>query len=277
MNAGSWFGSILAPVVLASDDPIDHVVPHGLFRIGEISVTNTFFMLMLSALLMLVLFPLAAKGKGLVPTGARNFVESILQFIREGVARPVLHEATDRFIPFLWTAFFLILFANILGMLPITPLASLLTGSPSHLGGTATGDFSITIGLAACAFFAIHIGGIKEQGFVHYCKNFAPHVPWPLLLLLVPLEIVGAIIKPFALCIRLFANMIAGHIVLAILLGFSKLLADGVGGVSLGATIGSIAGATFISLLELFVAFLQAYIFTFLTTLFLGMAVHPEH
>jgi len=277
MTTGVMVGSALAPLVLASDDPIDHVMPHGLFKLGEFSVTNTFFMLMVSAALMLVLFPLAARSKGLVPTGARNFVEAILQFLREGVARPVLHEATDRFMPFLWTAFFLILFANVLGMLPITALMTMITGQPSHLGGTATGDFSITIGLAACAFLAIHIGGIKEQGFVHYCKNFAPHVPWPLLLLLVPLEIVGALIKPFALCIRLFANMIAGHIVLAILLGFSKLLADGVGGVSLGATIGSIAGATFISLLELFVAFLQAYIFTFLTTLFLGMAVHPEH
>ena len=102
-------------------------------------------------------------------------------------------------------------------------------------------------------------------------------MPWPLLFLLVPLEIMGAIVKPFALCIRLFANMIAGHIVLAILLGFSGLLADGVSGTSAGVTVGSVLGATFISLLELFVAFLQAYIFTFLATLFIGMAVHPEH
>jgi F-type H+-transporting ATPase subunit a len=226
---------------------------------------------------MLIVFPMAARSKDLVPRGLRNAVESVLQALREGVARPSLHEATDRFMPLLWTIFFLILIANLLGALPITPLLTIITGAPSHFGGTATSDISITLGLALCAFLAIHVGGVREQGFVHYVKNFAPHVPWPLLLLLVPLEILAAFVKPFALCIRLFANMIAGHIVLAILLGFSSVLAQGVSGGSIGITVASVLGATAISLLELFVAFLQAYIFTFLTTLFIGMAVHPEH
>ena len=267
----------LGPVPLASADPLSHVLPHEVLHVGGQGVSNQLLMLLVSALLMLIVFPLVARSKDLVPRGARNFFESILQFIREQVARPVLHDATDRFMPILWTVFFLILFANLLGALPIDSVFTSITGKPSHVAGTATGGLAIAGGLAICAFLTIHIGGIREQGFLHYCKNFAPHVPWPLLFILVPLEIAGAIVKPFALCIRLFANMIAGHIVLAILLGFTSELAHGLTGTSVGVTLASILGATVISLLELFVCFLQAYIFTFLTTLFLGMAVHPEH
>jgi F-type H+-transporting ATPase subunit a len=262
---------------LAADDPLTHVTPHRLFEVGGISVTNTLVMLLAAGVLMLIVFPIAARSRDRVPSGLRNFVESVMQFLREQVARPALHEATDRFMPFLWTIFFLILFANILGALPIAAIATMVTGHESHFGGTATGDISVTAGLALCAFLAIHIGGIREQGAGHYFKNFVPHAPLAIQVLLVPLEIMGAFVKPFALCIRLFANMIAGHIVLAILIGFTKLLADEVSGLSVGVTVASVFGAVFISLLELFVAFLQAYIFTFLTTLFIGMAAHPEH
>lgn len=265
-------------VILASEgDPLSHVVPHRLGEIAGFPVTNQIVMLVVAALLMLIVFPLAARGKGKVPTGFRNLVESVLVYLRETVARPVLHSATDRYIPFLWTAFFFILFANLLGALPIGAIASLVTGKESHLGGTATGNLMITAGLAVCSFLAIHVGGIREQGLGHYVKNFVPHVHWSLLPLFVVLEILGALVKPFALAIRLFANMIAGHIVIAILLGFTALLANGIGGLSVGVSFASVLGATAISCLELFVAFLQAFIFTFLTTLFLGMAVHPEH
>jgi F-type H+-transporting ATPase subunit a len=261
---------------LAEADPTEHIRPHPI-HFGGLSISNTIVMLGLSGILMLLVFPLAARRKDRIPRGLRNFVESVLVFIRESVARPSLHEATDRYVPILWTVFFLILFANLLGALPIGALYLAITGHKTHFGGTATGDFSVTVGLAVCAFFAIHIAGFREHGFLHYCKSFAPHVPWPLLLLLVPLEVFAAFVKPFALAIRLFANMIAGHIVLAILLGFAGMLADAINGVSVSVTVASVAGAVFISLLELFVAFLQAYVFTFLTTLFLGMAVHPEH
>lgn len=263
--------------VLAAGDPLDHVLPHRLFDVGGYSVTNTLLMLLVAAGLMLVVFPTVARGKGPVPTGLRNVVESIVQFLRQNVARPSLHDATDRFMPLLCTMFFLILIANLLGVMPIGPLATVITGKAVHVGGTATGDISITLGLAVCAFLAIHVGGIREQGFGHYCKSFVPHVPLVLYPLMLVLELAAAVVKPFALCIRLFANMIAGHIVLAILLGFSGALADGISGTSIGVTVASVLGATAISLLEIFVAFLQAFIFTFLTTLFLGMAVHPEH
>jgi F-type H+-transporting ATPase subunit a len=266
-----------ALTLLAAGDPLDHVVPHTLFRLGPVAVSNQLLMLVVAALLMLVLFPLAARGGSLVPRGFRNFVESILVYLREQVARPSLRESTDRFMPFLWTVFFLILLSNLLGMLPIDPLVTALTGRPSHVGGTPTGNINVTAALAVCAFFAIHVGGMMEQGVGHYWKSFVPHVPGLLYPLMLVLELIGALVKPFALAIRLFANMIAGHIVLAVLIGFTSVLAKGVSGVGVVAAVAAIAGATFISLLEIFVAFLQAYIFTFLTTLFLGMAVHPEH
>jgi F-type H+-transporting ATPase subunit a len=271
------FGLAFLTPLASGDNPLSHVLPHEIARVGGQGLSNQLLMLLVTSALMLIIFPLVARSKELVPRGARNFVESLLQYIREQVARPVLHAETDRFMPLLWTIFFVILFANLLGALPIDSLITAVSGKPSHVAGTATGGLAIAAGLAICAFFTIHIGGIRHQGFVHYCRNFVPHVPKPLLILLIPLEIVAALVKPFALCIRLFANMIAGHIVLAILLGFTSMLAHGFSGMSLGVAVASIVGATVISLLELFVCFLQAYIFTFLTTLFLGMAVHPEH
>ena len=272
----AWAG---APCLASAGGFIDHVLPHEIpgLRFGGFSVTNTLFMLVASSVLMLIVFPRIARKGGGVPTGSRNLFETILEFLREQVVRPSLHEATDRFMPLLWTMFFLILFANLLGALPIAAVLTLVTGKETAWGGTATGDISITLALALCSFFAIHIAGIRSNGFAKYAKSFAPHVPWPLLILLVPLEILAAFVKPFALCIRLFANMIAGHIVLAILLSFTGILAAGLTGMSAGVSVASVLGAVVIGLLEIFVAFLQAYIFTFLTTLFLGMAVHPEH
>ena len=134
---------------------------------------------------MLLVFPIAAPRQGPRPDGRRaTSVESILQFLREQVARPVLHEATDRFMPFLWTVFFLILFANLLGALPITPLAhGRSRATPTTSAGTATGDISITLGLALCAFFAIHVGGIMEQGVRPLLQELRRRTcPWPLLL-----------------------------------------------------------------------------------------------
>jgi F-type H+-transporting ATPase subunit a len=262
--------------VLASGDPMSHIVPHSLWQVGPVNVTNQLLMLCVAAVLMLLIFPLAARSKDRVPKGLRNFVESVLQFLREEVARPSLHGATDRYVPFLWTVFFLILLSNLLGMLPIDPLLTAITGHPSHYGGTPTGSISITAGLAVCSLLLIVIGGFREQG-LHYLKHFAPPVPKPLLLLLVPLEVLALFVKPFALAIRLFANMIAGHIVLAVVIGFTGLLAEGLGALSVGVTLVSVIGAVALSLLEVFVAFLQAYIFTYLTTLFVGMAVQSEH
>jgi len=270
--------SLVTPAfAVGAADPMDHVLPHRLWEVNGFWITNQLLMLGVAAVLMMIVFPIVAARRDRVPSGFRNLVESVLQYLREEVARPVLHGATDRFMPFLWTMFFLILTANLLGALPIDPLITAITGKPSHFGGTATGNISITAGLAICSFFAIHVGGMREQGVGKYLKSFVPHVPWPLYLLMLGLELIAAVVKPFALAIRLFANMIAGHIVLAVILGFSAIVAGGLSALGGTVTVASVLGATFISVLELFVAFLQAYIFTYLTTLFLGMAVHPEH
>jgi F-type H+-transporting ATPase subunit a len=273
----------LSPLA-AGDDPLEHILPHALpWHVGPVTLTNHLVMLGVAGILMLLLFPLAARSRSRVPSGLRNLVESVLQYIREQVARPSLHEATDRYVPFLWTVFFLVLFSNLLGLLPIDPIVTAVLGHPleigghpAHFGGTPTGNISITAGLAVCSFLLIQIGGVREQGLAYF-KHFAPPVPWPLLFLLVPLEILGAFVKPFALAIRLFANMIAGHIVLAVVIGFTTLLASGLTGLSVPVSLVSVVGAVALGLLEVFVAFLQAYIFTYLTTLFVGMAVHPEH
>lgn len=278
--------SLLASVFLAGADPLSHVVPHELSH-DKTSfwhyVYNHMFMLVLAAALLVIFIPIAARKKALVPTGFRNFLESILQYIRNEVARPILGKDTDTFIPFLWTLFILILTANLLGMLPITAISQWALDDPMlHLGGTATGNIGITAGLAICAFLLFHLSGIKRLGAGHYAKHLLlGHGPIWLAPLFIPIEIIGACVKPFALAIRLFANMTGGHIVLAVLMGFAvtginMAFNDGAYGM-LGVTAAAALGAVAINLLELFVAFLQAYIFTFLTALFLGAAIHPEH
>lgn len=268
--------AFLPSVLLAAEDPMEHVIPHTIARIGEYAFTNHLLMLLISAGLLCVLMPLAARGSAIVPTGFRNVIEAVLMYIREEVARPVLGENTDKFIPFLWTLFMLILTANLLGMIPLGHFAAPIDEHLIHMFGTATGNISVTAGLAICAFLFIHVSGMREQGVGAYAKNFVPHVPIFLYPLMLVLEIVGALVKPFALAVRLFANMIAGHIVLAVIIGFAAA-ALAAAGAHLGIAVAAVAGAVAISLLELFVAFLQAYIFTFLTALFVGMAVHPEH
>ena len=271
----NWGVSMLA----AGDHPLNHVVPHKIFD----EITNHAMMLVLAAVLLLIFVPIAARKKDLVPKGFRNFLEAILQFIREDVARPALGDLTDRFIPFLWTMFTLILTANLLGLVPIGAFLGAATqdSHTTHWGGTATGNFGITAGLAICSFLLFHISGMREQGAGKYLYNtFLSHAPWPLWPLFIPLELIGALVKPFALAIRLFANMTGGHIVVAVLLGFAvtgiEMGMEGSPGMY-GVTLASVAGAIAINLLEVFVAFLQAYIFVFLTALFLGTAVHPEH
>ncbi len=269
--------SLSIPMLLAGgDDPQSHVLPHRLFELGGHAVTNHMVMLALAALLLMIVMPLAAASRNLVPRGWRNLVESVLQYVREDVARPILGEATDRYVPVLWTLFFLILTANLLGMIPLGAALGTVDAHLQHLGGTATGNISMTAGLALVSFLFIHFAGIREQGFVHYCQNFVPHVHPVLLVLFIPLEIAGALVKPFALAVRLFANMVAGHIVLAVVMSFGVAGLKMAGG-GYGITLVSALGCVALSLLELFVAFLQAYIFTYLTTLFVGMAVHPEH
>ena len=187
------------------------------------------------------------------------------------VARPFLGDRTDKHIGFIWTIFFFILTMNLLGLVPIGKAITLMTGKVNHLEGAATANIWIVGALAMVAFLAIHVSGMREQGMWNYFKNFAPKVPKPMIPFIYFMEIIGAIVKPFSLAIRLFANMFAGHMLIATLFVFIWIFKNYL------AAVGSVLVAIPASLLEILVAVLQAYIFTFLTTVFMGFAVRPEH
>lgn len=265
--------------------PLDHVVQHPIqtleTRWGSFTLLSDHITMILAAGLLLAIFlPLLVRkrrGTGevdrLVPTGSANFLEAICQYLRKEVAEPALQEHTDRFIKFIWTVFFFILTMNLLGLIPIasvTPLFGL------HLGGTATANIWVTSTLAGIALLMFVVNGFRIGG-KEYIKHFNPG-PWWLAPLLVPLEIFGLLAKAFALAVRLFANMMAGHVLLAVLIGFILSAGAAMGAVGgLAIAVPVILGSLAISLLEVFVAFLQAYIFTFLTALFLGMSVVFHH
>lgn len=261
--------------MLAEINPLQEVVAKELFRFTlfgvEIIATNHMFMVTLAALLLLVFLPMAVRKRQLVRRGFGNLIEAVCVFIRKEVARPFMGDATDKHIGFVWTVFFFILTLNLLGMVPIGKIITLLTGRVTHLEGAATANIWVAGSLALIAFCAIHVSGIRQRGFGDYFKNFAPSVPWPILPFIYVLEIIGALVKPFALAIRLFANILAGHVVLATLLGFVFMFKS----YTVGAA--SVTAVVLLSFLEIFVAFLQAYIFTFLMSIFMGFAVRPQH
>ncbi len=226
---------------------------------------QTFSLLVVSALLLMGAIRAAGavrlrpeRGRGL---GVRIF-ESLVQFIRDDVCRPNLGPHGRHYVPVLLTFFFLILFSNLWGLIPLVFTA------------TATANINVTGALAVTILFLLFFLGMKEQGVSHFWKNLVPHgLPLLILPLMYPLEFIGPFAKCFALCIRLFANMVAGHVVIASLLalGFS---ADG----SLGfGVVPAFLMSVAISCLEVFVAVLQAYIFTLLASIFLGAFIHPEH
>ncbi len=264
-------------------NPFDHVMDSRHWHISEAlnlsfptpnvgSFQTTKFMLLqlLSAGLILIIYiPIARRAQtGAPPRGFFwNTFESILTFLREQVAKPNIGHDADKFVPFLWTMFLYILFNNLLGMLPFF--------------GAATASISVTAALAICAFGAIHLGAAFKMGFGHYIQTFIPHVEGPLpirillLAIMIPIEFLSPLIKAFVLAVRLFANMFAGHTVTAIILGFIVMAKNS--GLFWPVTLGSALMVTALSCLELFVAFLQAFIFVFLTSLFIGSALHPAH
>ncbi len=268
---------------LAAANPTDHVVAHKIF--GSTWFTNHMLMTIVASVLLLLVFfhvsrrstPSGPTAEGHVTKGRlAQFFEVIAEYIRENVARPNLGDLTDKYIYYIWTVFFFILFCNLLGMVPFGAMAALITQDShnAHLGGTATANFAVTGALATISLLAIVVIGVREQG-LKYFGHFAP-VPFkplpmvPLALFLVLLEIMGIFIKSIILAVRLFGNLAAGHLVVAAVLGLiSNFLIGGA----------VVLALTALSLLELFVAFLQAFIFTFLTVLFIaaGAVHHDDH
>ncbi|MCK4659869.1 MAG: F0F1 ATP synthase subunit A [Phycisphaerae bacterium] len=279
--------------LLASSNPLTHVVQHPYVEVPfallwtkeQTILSNQIMMMIVAGVLLIVFLPRAIRGRRnageveqLTPKGAYNFIESICQYFRKEVAEPALGPHTDRFIKYIWSAFFFVLTVNLLGLIPFDAVAYFVTGMPAHplhIGGTATANIYTTGTLAVCTLIMMVVNGFRLGGkayLAHFCPGPAYMAP-----LMIPVEIIGLFAKIFALAVRLFANMMAGHILLAVLIGFT-LSAFAVGaGMGIVVTIPVIIGSVAINFLELFVAFLQAFIFTFLTTLFIGMSVNVHH
>jgi F-type H+-transporting ATPase subunit a len=265
---------------MAEVNPLEHVVDHrtlevfGVYEVHlpvilGVQITRFMVMEVIAAVLVAAcVIPLARHvAKHPLTRGKfMNFFEAIVVFIRDGVARPAIGEhGADAFLPFLWTMFFFILFNNLLGMIPG--------------GASPTASISVTGSLAVLAFGAVIVAGVRELGPAGFVVGIVPHMDVPKTIkpflwgLMFLIEVAGLFIRHIVLAVRLFANMLAGHVVLAVILGF---IAQAVGIITFLVTPASIVGVVLLSLLELFVAFLQAYIFTFLAALFIGMAAHPH-
>jgi F-type H+-transporting ATPase subunit a len=270
-------GKLSIPQLRRADEPIATINVgfqpiNELFEPLDFKITKFMVLEVVGAVLVAIIFIWLAQriSSGQRPRGrAWNLFEVMLLFIRDEVARPAIgkHDA-DKFLPFLWTMFFFILVCNLLGMVP-------WSGSP-------TGALATTGALAICTFATVVGGGMMKLGAVGFWKAQVPHMDLPpvLAILLLPMifaiEVLGLFIRHFVLAMRLLANMMAGHLVLAVLVTFVLAIAKFGVAATLGVGAVSVLGAMALSLLELFVAFLQAYIFTFLSALFIGMAVHPH-
>jgi F-type H+-transporting ATPase subunit a len=228
-------------------------------------------MIIAVAVLLLIFIPLGVRSPRLVPRGLQNLIEYVCVFLRDEMAKPLLEEKTDRYIGLIWTLFFFILTLNLAAMIPTEKIVTLVTGKPCHLGGPATANIFVTGAMAIVAFVMSNAYGIQQHGFIHYLIHLAPPAPKWLLPLIYPLELLSIFIRPFTLAIRLFANIIAGHMVLATVLGLIFVFANW------EVAFVSVAASVALSFLELLVAFIQAYIFTFLTTLYISGATSSGH
>jgi F-type H+-transporting ATPase subunit a len=241
-------------------------------KVYDFSFTKTVFAIFISSLLLILIFVSIAnkygREKGKAPSGFQNLLEPLILFIRDDVAKSSIGEKRyEKYMPYLLTIFFFILFNNLLGIVPLFPG-----------GANVTGNIAVTGVMAACTLIITSFSGNR-----HYWIDIinTPGVPWWLKIpipLMPIVEIIGIITKPFVLMVRLFANMTAGHI---IILGFISIIII-FGQIStalgLGVAIPTVAFMIFMDLLELLVAFIQAYVFTLLSALYFGLALaEPEH
>ncbi len=243
-----------------------YVMEHGQIHLADnpeafvldISITKTVLMLLITAVLILVVFLQVAKkyknNVGKAPSGIQSFFEPIIVFVRDEVAKPNIGAHYERFMPFLLSLFFFILFGNLLGLLP----------GAANL----TGNIAVTTVLAIFTFVITNINGNK-----HYWKHifWTPGVPLPLKFIIVPVEILGVFTKPFSLLVRLFVAITAGHIVMLALICLVFIFQ------SYAVGVGTTIIVLFINLIELLVAAIQAYVFTMFSALYIGMATEDHH
>jgi F-type H+-transporting ATPase subunit a len=234
----------------------------------DISITKNVMTMFIVIILMMVIFTNVAnaytrKRKGLAPTGLQNAIEPIILFMRDEVIKPSIGHKYEKYLPYLLTVFFFIWIANLLGLIPVFPG-----------GANLTGNISISMTLALFTFVIVTFSANKnywEHVFV------MPGVPKPILLLLTPIEIIGVFLRPFVLMIRLFANITAGHIIALSFFCLIFIFGQNGAGVGLAVSPLSLVFTIFMTTLELLVAFLQAYVFTMLSAVYIGAAVEDHH
>ena len=284
-----------------SNSDIEHPILHlpHLYNI-DMSVTKHVLMLWIVAVSvgLFVIIPVQkfVKQNKLIPSGLMNFIEIIVTFVRDTIVKPnVGSKWVNNWAPLILTFLFFIFFANGIGMIPIFDLLGVINRFILHVpysdnhnfingllhgGPTATGNFNVTAALAFITFSSIIIAGVRAHGFVQHWKNLVPHgLPAFVYVILIPIEIIGMFVKPFALTMRLAANMTGGHIALLAILSFMAIFADMFHSVlaGIGVAIISVPMAAAISGLEIIVVIVQAYVFTLLSAVFIGMAINVHH
>jgi F-type H+-transporting ATPase subunit a len=250
---------------------MEHVtdVPLGHLKVGglDLGPTKHLAYLGVTVLILLAVLSWARRNydRDRIPRGrVAPVVELILVFIRDEIAEKNIGHDGRKYTPLLASFFSFILVAALIGLLP--------------RASTATGNLSVTLALATVSFLATQWAGIRKFGFVHHFAGMIPSgLPWWLIPVMIPVELLGMFARPFALTVRLFANMIAGHMVITTLLLLIPLMAKVSTALGLIMIPVSLALALFIMFLEILVAFLQAFIFTLLSSIFIGMAAHPAH
>jgi F-type H+-transporting ATPase subunit a len=264
----------------------------------DLSVTKHVLMLWVVAVLMFTVITWVVrrylKQDRLVPSGFMNGLEALVEFVRDTIVLPnVGKKWVNTWAPLILTFFLFILCANAIGLIPIFEVLAVLDRfvlhtSPEsflsrviHGGTTVTGNFNVTAALATVTFGAIIVAGTKAHGFVKHWLNIVPHGLNPLIyVILIPIEVLGLFVRPFALTMRLAGNMTAGHIALLTILSFvfifTELFGRAVAGFGVGLAV-SVPLAAAVSGLEIIVVLVQAYVFTLLTAVFIGMAIHVHH
>lgn len=282
-----------------ANSSLDHPLIHlpTIFGI-DFSVTKHVLMLWLVAALVFFVVTTVVrrflKSGRPVPTGFMSALESVVVYVRDELVQPnVGRKWVNTWTPLILTFFIFILCANAIGLIPVFELVALIdhyvlhTAPDSflkqviHGGTTATANFNVTAALATITFGSIILAGTKAHGFIKHWKNLVPHgLAWPIYILLIPIELMGLFVRPFALTMRLAANMTGGHIAILAILSFVFLFAEMFGNAFAGIGVGlavSVPLAVGISALEIIVVLVQAYVFTLLTAVFIGMAIHAHH
>jgi F-type H+-transporting ATPase subunit a len=279
-----------------SNSPIDHPLIHlpTIFGI-DFSVTKHVFMLWVVATLVFLVVTMTVRRylrqDRLVPSGFMNALEIVVEFVRDGIVEPnVGRKWVKTYTPLLLTLGVFILAANAIGLIPIFDVLSLINHAVLHLpeesfmarvlhgGTTATGNFNVTAALATITFVSIIVAGARAHGFVQHWKNMVPHgLPLPVTIMLIPIELMGMFVRPFALTMRLAANMTGGHIAILAILSFVFIFTELSGQALVGVGVPSLVLAALLMALEIIVVAVQAYVFTLLSAVFIGMAIHAHH